>query len=148
MYITLIARLLNPDLFIVARAEAELAEQNIAPEPADLFTLALSGFKMAQAVLQPNVVDFLELATQTEHLDLQIEETLVDGGSRLAGQTLRRIAASINWASSLWPSRKRTVSCSPIRKGTPSCRQGDTLIAIGHRQQLDQLEKLTRIGKA
>src|SRR5262249_29263023 len=91
LYITMSARLLSPKVFIVARAEGEAAEQKLLRAGANrvVSPYALSGFKMAQAVLQPNVVDFLELATQTEHLDLQIEETLVDAGGKLAGKTLR-----------------------------------------------------------
>ena len=74
-----------------------------------------------QAVLQPNVVDFLELATQTEHLDLQIEETVVDeGAAAWLRQTLRRFPfAARNSASSSWPSKRLAGICFPIPKATP-----------------------------
>jgi voltage-gated potassium channel len=44
---------------------------------------------MAQAVLRPAVMDFIELATKSEHLELQIEETEILTGSSLAGQSLK-----------------------------------------------------------
>ena len=44
---------------------------------------------MALAVLRPNVMDFIELATRSEHLDLQLEETTVAAGSRLVGQAMK-----------------------------------------------------------
>ena len=91
LYITLSARLLNDRLFIVARAEAEVAEAKLARAGADrvVSPYAIGGFRVTQAVLRPNVVDFIELATRTEHLELQIEETRVQGGSRLVGSNLR-----------------------------------------------------------
>ena len=49
---------------------------------------ALGGSKIAQAVLRPTVLEFIELATKTEHLDLQIEETQIAGGQRAGGDAL------------------------------------------------------------
>jgi voltage-gated potassium channel len=43
--------------------------------------------QMAQAVIRTAVMDFLELATQSEHLDLQMEELTVEQGSRFDGRT-------------------------------------------------------------
>src|SRR5207249_8002710 len=90
LYITMSARLLNDALFIVARAEDEHAEKKLARAGANrvVSPYAIGGVRVAQAVLRPAVVDFIELATRTEHLDLQIEETRVEGGSRLEHVTL------------------------------------------------------------
>ena len=138
------ARLLNPELFIVSRAEGDLAEQKLRRAGADrvVSPYTLSGFKMAQAVLQPAVVDFLELATQTEHLDLQIEETVVDAGSRLAGKTLRESRLRLELGIIVVAIKKSSGHLLSNPQGDAVMEVGDTLIAIGHRQQLDQLEKL------
>ena len=40
---------------------------------------------MASAALRPAVIDFIELATQSENLGLQIEEAVVPHGSPIAG---------------------------------------------------------------
>ena len=146
LYITMSARLLNPELFIVTRAENDLAEQKLRRAGANrvVSPYALSGFKMAQAVLQPNVVDFLELATQTEHLDLQIEETVVDAGSRLAGQTLRDSRLRLDLGIIIVAIKKTSGHLLSNPQGDAVMAVGDTLIALGHRQQLDQLEKMAR----
>jgi voltage-gated potassium channel len=146
LYITMSARLLSPKLFIVSRAEGEPAEQKLLRAGANrvVSPYALSGFKMAQAVLQPNVVDFLELATQTEHLDLQIEETLVDPGSALAGKTLRDSRLRVDLGIIVVAIKKGSGHLLSNPQGDAVMEPGDTLIAIGHRQQLDQLEKLAR----
>jgi voltage-gated potassium channel len=146
LYITMSARLLNPELFIVTRAEDEMAEQKLRRAGANrvVSPYALSGFKMAHAVLQPNVVDFLELATQTEHLDLQIEETVIDASSGLAGQTLRDSRLRHDLGIIIVAIKKAGGHLLPNPQGDAVMAVGDTLIALGHRQQLDQLEKLAR----
>ena len=49
----------------------------------------IGGQRVAQAVLRPNVMDFIELATKSEHLELQIEETEIAAGSASRGQSSR-----------------------------------------------------------
>ena len=49
---------------------------------------ALGGSRVVQAVLRPNVVDFIELATRIEHLELQIEEVVLGAGGPLVGTTV------------------------------------------------------------
>jgi voltage-gated potassium channel len=43
---------------------------------------------MAQSILRPNVVDFIEIATGSEHMDLQMEEITIPSHSAFAGETL------------------------------------------------------------
>src|SRR5207244_11840193 len=91
LYITLSARLLNPNLYIVARAEGDVGEAKLRRAGANrvVSPYAIGGFRVAQAVLRPAVVDFIELATRGQHLELQIEETQVRQSSPLAGATLK-----------------------------------------------------------
>jgi voltage-gated potassium channel len=146
LYITMSARLLNEALYIVARAENEEAEQKLMRAGANrvVSPYAIGGFKVAQAVLRPTVVDFIELATRTEHLELQIEETRIEPGSRLAGVSLhdshlRRDLGVIVVA--IKNEQGHMVANPP---GDAVMQPSDILIALGHRQQLDQLEALAR----
>jgi voltage-gated potassium channel len=43
---------------------------------------------MAQAILRPNVVDFIEIATGREHMELQMEEIVIPGDSSFIGENL------------------------------------------------------------
>src|SRR5262249_47731138 len=74
LYITMSARLLSDGLFIVARAEDEHAEKKMLRAGANrvVSPYVIGGARVAQAVLRPTVVDFIELATRTEHMELQI----------------------------------------------------------------------------
>src|SRR5262249_29646504 len=91
LFIVMSARMLNERLFIVARAEDENSQQKLLRAGANrvVSPYIIGGSRVAQAVLRPTVVDFIELATRSEHFELQIEEVTVRTGSPLVGQTLR-----------------------------------------------------------
>jgi voltage-gated potassium channel len=146
LYITMSARFLNERLFIVARAENEEAEKKLVRAGANrvVSPYAIGGQRVAQAVLRPAVMDFIELATRSEHLELQIEETGVQPGSSIAGRTvrdsgLRRELGVIVVAIKKPDGRMQFNPDSDLR-----IEAGDVLITLGHRQQLDRLEQLAR----
>ena len=142
LYITLSARLLNDKLFIVSRAEADPAEQKLKRAGANrvVAPYAIGGSRVAHAVLRPNVVDFLDLATRPEFADLQIEETEIRPGSRLAGATLRDSKLRDEFGIIVVAIKKpgRAMVFNP--PGDARMEAGDTLIALGHPNQISQLE--------
>ena len=85
------ARLINEKLLIVARAEGEGAELKLRRAGANrvVSPYTIGGHRVAQAVLRPNAMDFIELATRSEHLELQIEEVEIRSGSALVGCSLQ-----------------------------------------------------------
>jgi voltage-gated potassium channel len=146
LYITMSARLLNDRLFIVARAEGELAEKKLQRAGASrvVSPYMIGGNRMAQAVLRPTVVDFIELATRTEHLDLQIEETRIAPGSRLAGKSLQESRVRPELGVIIVAIKKHMGHMQFNPPGDSIMEPGDTLITLGNRQQLDQLERLAQ----
>jgi len=144
LFITLSARLLNDKLFIVARAEGELAEEKLRRAGASrvVTPYAIGGAKVAMAVLRPAVVDFIELATGTEHLDLQIEETLIQPGSKLAGVTLLASGLRQDLGVIVVAIKKANGHLVSNPPGDAVMEAGDTLIALGARQSLDRVEIL------
>jgi voltage-gated potassium channel len=90
VYITLTARGLNPDLYILARSGEEGSDIKLKRAGANkvVSPYIIGGSRMAQSVLRPNVVDFIEIATGSEHMDLQMEEISIPPHSAFAGETL------------------------------------------------------------
>jgi len=84
------ARVLNPELFIVARAESQDSVQKMMRAGADrvISPYQIGAMQMAQTAIRPAVVDFVELATSSENLDLSMEEIVIDGRSPLAGRSV------------------------------------------------------------
>jgi voltage-gated potassium channel len=146
LFITLSARLLNDRLLIVARAEGEAAEMKLRRAGASrvVSPYSIGGHRVAQAVLRPNAMDFIELATRAGHLELQIEEVEIRSGSALVGQTLMaspvRSELGIIVVAIKKPAGKMAFNPAP----QAVLDAGDLLIALGHRQQLDRLEEMAR----
>lgn len=91
IFATLSARQLNPDAYIVTRAEttAELAKARRAGANAVVSPFSIGGWRMAHGLLRPNASHFLDLATLSAHEDIVLEEFLVPPGSDVAGRTCR-----------------------------------------------------------
>ena len=90
VFIILTARGINPDLFIMARASEEGAEVKLMRAGANkvISPYTIGASRMAQAILRPAVVDFIDIATGPENIDLQMEEIPVAPESRLVGKDL------------------------------------------------------------
>lgn len=149
LFITLSARLLNDKLFIVARADGELAGEKLRRAGASqvVTPYVIGGLRMAMAVLRPAVVDFIEFATAAEHLDLQIEQALIQPGSTLAGVTLHAsgLRQELGVIVVAIKDAKGKLAANP--PGYAVMTPGDTLIVLGARQNLDQLKMLASGGR-
>ena len=92
VYITLSARVINPDLRIGARASDEEASKKLKQAGANtVFTpYSFTGYRIAQALLRPEVSNFLGIASAVEQseMDLDIEEYHVTASSRCKGRTI------------------------------------------------------------
>lgn len=144
LYITMSARLLNAKLTIVARAETEEAEKKLLRAGADrvIAPYALGGSKIAQAVLRPTVLEFIELATKTEHLEVQIEQTEIKPGSALAGVTLSKSRLRNDFGLVIVAIKKKHGAMIYTPPADTALEVGDILLALGRRSQLDQLDAM------
>jgi voltage-gated potassium channel len=144
LYTTMSARLLNKDLFLVARVEEAGAETKLKRAGANrvVSPYQIGGNRLAQAVLRPTVVDFIELATQTEHFELQIEESQIGPGSPLVGATLKDSRLRADLRVMIVAVKKPTGRMVFNPASDETIEAGDILVAIGRREHLDQMEKL------
>jgi voltage-gated potassium channel len=146
LYITLSARLLNPKLQIVARAEEEEAEAKLRKVGANkvISPYLAGGHRAVQAVFKPTVLHFLEMASRPEFLDLSFEEISVSAKSTLAGKTVQEARLGEEFgvllAGILRPSGE--VVYAPQANAT--IEVGAVLIAMGQQKQLTRLEILAR----
>ena len=144
VYITLSARGLNPELFILARASEEDSEKKLmragASKVISPYTIGAS--RMAQAILRPSVVDFIELATASEHLALQIEEICIAADSALAGKSL--VNSSIRQTMGIIIVGIKLSDGGMIFNPPPNqvIEPNSVLIILGERPAINQLEKI------
>jgi len=90
VYITLSARVLNPQLFIVTRSSHKSGETKLKHAGADrvISPYVIGGRRMAQAILTPSVVEFLDMMVQGEEMEMVMEEVTVHADSPINGQCL------------------------------------------------------------
>jgi voltage-gated potassium channel len=146
LYITMSARLLNERLFIVARAEDERAEQKLHRAGASrvVSPYAMGGYRVAHAVLRPTVVDFLDQAIRSEHLEMQIEEIQIASHSRLVGTAIKDTNVRQQLGIIIVAIKRATGAMVFNPPPDAVLGAGDILIAIGHTKQLEELDKLAQ----
>ena len=90
VYAVLTARVMRPDLFIIGRAETDDATIKLKRAGADrvISPYHIGAVTIAQTALRPAVVEFVELATGAENLDLAMEQIAVTAGSTLVNRTI------------------------------------------------------------
>ena len=144
LYITMSARLLNERLYIVARSGDERAETKLLRAGANrvVSPYLIGGHRVAQAVLRPSVVDFIELATRSEHLDLQIEEVTIQPGSRFAGTTVKDSGIRYDLGIIIVAIKKADGRMVFNPESQVPIEPKDVLITLGDRRGLDRLATL------
>lgn len=95
VYVTLSARAINKDLFIVARANDEQSEAKLSQAGADRVVSPYSraGRQIAELATRPRVADFLDFALSHGQVSFSIEEIEVTDGDDIAGQTVGALVA-------------------------------------------------------
>jgi voltage-gated potassium channel len=90
VFITLTAKGLNPDIYVLARASEEKNEIKLKRAGATrvVSPYMIGGRRMAQVLIKPTVVDFIDIAIMDSTLGLQMEEAVVQPGSSLVGKNL------------------------------------------------------------
>lgn len=146
VYITLTARGLSPDLFILSRAGDEGSEKKLTRAGASkvISPYNIGASRMAQAVLRPSVMDFIEIATAGQNLELQLEEIVISKDSRLAGLSLEQTGVRKEFGLIIVGIRS---GHEPMHFNPPAetlISGGDTLIALGPQPSIVELEKIAR----
>lgn len=146
LFVTMSARLLNETLPIVARAVEETAVSKLERAGATrvISPYHLGGVRVAQAVLRPAVLDFIEVATRRGHLELQIEEVRLGQGSLFAGKTVDETRLHEELGIIVVAVHRTDGQTLYNPRRDISLGAGDTIVMLGPREKLDQAERQAR----
>lgn len=144
VYVTLSAKVLNPSLHIAVRASDDQAAEKLQRAGATTVLTPYSyiGHRLAQSLLRPHVVDFLEVASAfgRTDLDLEIEQLPVAPGSALSTKTLEEARLARTYGVIVLAVRRPDGMMQFNPQADVRLEAGDVLIAMGERQKLKQLE--------
>jgi voltage-gated potassium channel len=143
VYITLSARALNPNLFIVARAATSEAEHKLTIAGANrvISPYILGGRSMAGHALRPAVMDFLDVLVHSDDLEMWLEEVKIGPSSALAGMQLGDAQLRDTVGITVLAVRRAGGHMLINPRGDVVLEIGDTLIALGARSDLDRAEQ-------
>jgi voltage-gated potassium channel len=148
VYAVLSARLLKPDLFIVGRAETDDARIKLKRAGADrvISPYHIGGVQLAQTALRPAVVDFMQLATSSDNMDLNLEQVHIGDQSSLAGQTLLDAGLRQRFGVVVVGIRRVDGHMDFNPEPDTAMCAGDDLIVMGRAASLKELEAAGTAG--
>ena len=138
VFITIVARSLSQDLFIVARAAREQSADRLyrAGSTHVVSPYATSGRRMANLAVRPHVVEFFDVARAGQP-DLRLEELAVIEGSPLVGRTIRDLRGPAVPLLVRHPNGQ--LIASPARD--LRLKAGDVLVIFGEAKDLNPLDR-------
>jgi voltage-gated potassium channel len=142
--LVLLAKGLNPNLYVVARASQNASKKPLDTAGADVVVspFDVGARRMAHAVLRPNVIRLLEFAFADEDTDFHIEEIAVTESSKLVGVSLidSRIRQDYNLMILSIVKADGEMVFNPSADTT--IRSDEKVIAVGSSDDLGKLEKV------
>ena len=141
VYCTLTARSLNESLFIVSRSVSERGTANLLRAGANkvINPYDAGGHAMAQVLLKPSAVEFIEMTTGSQSLGFIIDEIPIPNSSPLIGKSIKNsnIRDDYNILIAAIKDSHGGINFNPKSEVTLS--KGDTLIAFGELENINAL---------
>ncbi len=144
VFLVLTAKGLNPEIFVVARANQNETEKTLYTAGTDkvVSPFALGARRIAHAILRPTVIHFLELAFSDDSTDIHLEEIPVSVSSRLVNVSLQESGFRQDFNLIIISIRKADGTMCFNPKASHRFEAGDTIIAVGNNKGLMQAEKI------
>jgi len=148
LYISLSARNVRPDIQIVARASDEDAEKKLLLAGADRVVMpyTAAGRTMANLVLKPQVMSFLDAVTTATGPDLHMAEIEVSEACVTAGKTIRDSRVRHETGAIIVALRKRDGTFDTTPEPDAVLEPGDVIVGVGTTEELQRLEDLFAVA--
>jgi voltage-gated potassium channel len=140
IYVTLSARVLKPDLFIVARANRPDAEPKLRLAGANrvVSPYTMGGRRLASLAMRPTAVEFVDTILSATNGELLLEDFTIQANSRWVGAPLGTLVAEADEAIVLALKRAGRLIFRPAAETVLGA--GDELVAAGPPASIKALE--------
>jgi len=144
LFVLLSAKGINPHLYVATRAAEEGAEEKMRRAGADAVfaPYAITGHRLAQSLLRPHVVQFLDLTTKEIGMDVSLEQVRVSEKSRAVSRTINELQLGREIGVIVMAIRKNDGAMLFNPPASTPVSAGDYLIVMGQQQNLRALENL------
>lgn len=142
IYVTLSARVLNPQLFIIARANWENAEEKLRLAGANriISPYAIGGRRMASLAVRPTAIEFVDTVLSARNAELMLEDFAVPGGSKSLGKTIGELIPDSSPMIVLAHKRDGRMTLRPPSQ--TRLEPGDEIVIAGSPEDMRSLEAL------
>ncbi|MDJ0666845.1 MAG: potassium channel protein [Desulfobacterales bacterium] len=144
VFMVLLAREMNPDIFIVARAILNSSKRTLRAAGADKIVSPydLGARRMAHAILRPTVIEFLEMAFADDSEEIEVEELRVTAKSPLIDTCLMDTNIRRDF-DVIIITIKKADGQMVFNPGAETCLEaGDILVVVGLAVKIRRLERL------
>jgi voltage-gated potassium channel len=144
LFIILSAKTLNPKLTVVTRASEEEAGEKLRRAGADTVfaPYTMAGQRLAQALVRPHVVQFLDLATTDVGPKIALEQVRVAPETQFVSKTLGEMVEHRKLGIIVLAIRKSNAQMIFNPPAETIIDAGDFLIVLGEQPNLQQFESV------
>jgi voltage-gated potassium channel len=144
LFVLLSAKGINPGIFVAARAAEESAEPKMRRAGADTVfaPYSITGHRLAQSMLRPHVVQFIDFTTKDIGMDVSLEQVRVAETSQAVSRTIHELQLGREIGVIVMAIRKSSGAMLFNPPANTPVAAGDYLIVMGQQQNLRALENL------
>lgn len=142
IYVTLSARVINPKLYIVARANRDHAEEKLRLAGANriISPYTIGGRRMASLAMRPTAVEFVESVLSASNSELLLEDFAIGDSSKSRGRALEELIAKDSAIIVLALKRDGRMTFRPAMD--TRLASGDEIVVAGPPEDMRSLESV------
>lgn len=142
IYVTLSARVLNPRLFIVARANWDHAEEKLRLAGANriISPYTIGGRRMASLAMRPTAVEFVDTVLSATNSELLLEDFSINDESKSRGRALAELVPANSAIIILALKRGGRMTFRPSQN--TRLESGDEIVVAGPPEDMRSLESV------
>ncbi len=148
VFVVLSAKVLKPDLHIVARADEESSVTKLEKAGANQIVnpYSIGGMRLAQQMVNPNVVEFMESSLASGDIDISVDSVMLPANSKWNGKTLIELDIRKKCGASVLAIIRNGQSfMNP--NGQFKILAGDRVLVMGTKEQTAKFEKIALNGE-
>ena len=144
VFITLTARGLRADIFVLARASEERNEKKLIKAGATrvISPYLIGARRMAQVLRRPTVVDFIDIALMGNHLGLIMEEAKLSHNSKFVGKSVIDSYLRRDYGVIIVAIKKMSGEMTFNPMPSETFEEGDVIVVIGKKDDLKRMNKV------